>query len=561
MACQRLAKTGWPLLLMGWLAFPLHAAEISAQAWPDRLALGGSEPRLWQEPNWQQAGELSPTLVTPLGSIWKLFVYSYLQATHSHEAPLRCSGTQPEEEGFCCDPGEEINRERALIRSCGLYFSPIRLKLQAQSWQEYWQQQQAPEWLRRLDNQDPHTQVPVSELLQALDKIPPEIRKQTQNVLSDVVLHGRGKGGAAELGTLLGVKTFTITTGSTLVGGAAGWSDNGTPLWFSGKGNSSSVISRLAPRIAKQLQQEPPPVTKGCVEVNYFSRYPLLNIQQTASGQEAKTGPLSGHYSLSFANGSHLSWQASGADYWLYREPQQPPRIGARMTTEEYVARVVDREGHALRPQAARALAIAARSYLYQEATHTGACLRIDDSSRYQRVSPSRASTPARAAARATAGLQLTGVTIRYHQQQSAANQLSWQQAVAWEQQGLDFVDILARSYPAARLATGERITSEECQPLAQAQLWLTRQSRQWQAQLQLEQGYEKPAPVVCLLRQGRPYADKQQSRIYVRSRLDQEGQITLCHEYLHLAFAHHPEGDDESYIEPLARRLIRGEE
>lgn len=560
MLCRSLAKVGWSLLL-GWLAFPLPAAEIRAQAWPDRLALGGSEPRLWQDPNWQQADELSPTLTTPLGSVWKLFVYSYLQATHSHEAPLRCSGTQPEEEGFCCDPGEEINRERALIRSCGLYFSPVRLQLKAQSWHDYWQRQQAPAWLTRLNNLAPHTQVPVSELLQALGQIPPEIRKQTQNVLSDVVLHGRGKEGAAELGTLLGVKTFTITTGSTLIGGAAGWSDNGTPIWFSGKGNSHNVISRLAPRIAQQLQQEQPPVANQCVQVNYFSRYPLLRIQEATSGKEAESGPLAGHYKLYFTNGNQLAWQASGADYWLYRERQQPPRVEARMSTEEYVARVVDREGNAKQPQAARALAIAARSYLYQEATHTAECLRIDDSSRYQRVSPSQASIAARAAARATAGLQLTQVTVRYHQQQSATNQLSWQQAVAWAQQGLDFIDILARSYPAARLATGERITSEECQPLVQAQQWLIRQSQQWQSQLQLEQGYEKPAPVVCLLRQGRPYADKQQSRIYVRPRLDQEGQIALCHEYLHLAFAHHPDGDDESYIEPLARRLIRGEE
>ena len=64
----------------------------------------------------------------------------------------------------------------------------------------------------------------------------------------------------------------------------------------------------------------------------------------------------------------------------------------------------------------------------------------------------------------------------------------------------------------------------------------------------------------VCLLPQGRPYADKQAQRIYVRPNPSLDGRIALTHEYLHLAFAHHPNGEDETYIEDLARRLVRGE-
>ena len=66
--------------------------------------------------------------------------------------------------------------------------------------------------------------------------------------------------------------------------------------------------------------------------------------------------------------------------------------------------------------------------------------------------------------------------------------------------------------------------------------------------------------PLRCLLRQGRPYADKQARRIFVRPNPSLDGRIALTHEYLHLAFAHHPLGEDEAYIEDLARRLVRGE-
>ncbi len=130
-----------------------------------------------------------------------------------------------------------------------------------------------------------------------------------------------------------------------------------------------------------------------------------------------------------------------------------------------------------------------------------------------------------------------------------------------WEQEGLDFVAILARAYPLSSLQSGTTHNLSDCQPLQQAQNWLTRQQRLWQARLQREPGFEPTSPVVCLLKQGRPYADRQLGRLYVRPLSNQEGQIALCHEYLHLAFAHHPDGDDETYIEQLARSLVRGDE
>ncbi len=550
-----------PLLLLASSAAAFAGTTDAAEKWPDQLALGGSEPRHWLDPDWQHPTPLSSNLTTPLGSVWKLFVYDYLQATHAQEAPLRCSGQQPEEERYCCDPGESIDRDQALIRSCGLYFSPDRLKLSPKAWRDYWQQQQAPLWLHSLAHLQATQQVQVSELLQALATIPPPIQQATRSTLHAVILHGRGQGGARELGTLLGIKSFTMADTQGPIGGGAGWSDNGTPLWFSGRGNSSQVISRLAPRLAAQLQREIPPHDTSCVQVDYFSRYPLARILDLATEKAAKAGPLKGHFQLIFQNGTQLAWQADEADFWLENSPEHPPRIRAQMPIEQYIARVVEREANAHFQQAAQALAVAARSYLYQEAGHQEHCLQIADSSRYQRVSPTKPSRRAKEVARATAGLRLAKVDVRYHADKVAPNQLSWQQAVKWEQEGLDFVAILARAYPLSSLQSGTTHNLSDCQPLQQAQNWLTRQQRLWQARLQREPGFEPTTPVVCLLKQGRPYADRLQGRLYVRPLSNQEGQIALCHEYLHLAFAHHPDGDDETYIEQLARSLVRGDE
>ena len=65
--------------------------------WPDRLALGGAEPRLWTLPN-TQAQPVPNELQTPLGSLWKLFVYSYLQANALQEPKLQCRGQDPQQE-------------------------------------------------------------------------------------------------------------------------------------------------------------------------------------------------------------------------------------------------------------------------------------------------------------------------------------------------------------------------------------------------------------------------------------------------------------------------------
>src|SRR5688572_25960211 len=45
----------------------------------------------------------------PLGSVWKLFVYSYLQTTGAQEPVYRCERAQREPgDEYCCEPGESI---------------------------------------------------------------------------------------------------------------------------------------------------------------------------------------------------------------------------------------------------------------------------------------------------------------------------------------------------------------------------------------------------------------------------------------------------------------------
>jgi uncharacterized protein YfaQ (DUF2300 family) len=136
---------------------------------------------------------------------------------------------------------------------------------------------------------------------------------------------------------------------------------------------------------------------------------------------------------------------------------------------------------------------------------------------------------------------------------------MAWSDAVQLSRQGLSFDAILARSWPGATLTSLMNPLGGDCQPIARAQDWLQRQTPLWARQLQKEPGYETPAtPAVCQLREGRPYADARRDRLYVSGLANEEDRIALTHEYLHLAFAHHPRGEDEAFIEQLARQLLR---
>ncbi len=109
------------------------------------------------------------------------------------------------EEVYCCQAGESITRDTALVRSCGLYFAPQRLHIGADVWGQYWQQRQAPAWLASLTTLKPETSVTVKSLLDSLATLPAQ--NKAQEVLLDVVLDEAKIGVASMLGSRVRVKT------------------------------------------------------------------------------------------------------------------------------------------------------------------------------------------------------------------------------------------------------------------------------------------------------------------------------------------------------------------
>ncbi len=97
-----------------------------------------------------------------------------------------------------------------------------------------------------------------------------------------------------------------------------------------------------------------------------------------------------------------------------------------------------------------------------------------------------------------------------------------------------------------------------DCRRQPQREAWLLAQAERWHRRLMSQTGYERPAAfTVCHLAQGRPYVDYDRDRIYLRSVSVEEDALSLAHEYLHLAFKHHPLARDERFIERTARQLL----
>lgn len=498
----------------------------------------------------------------PLGSLWKLFVYAYAVDTDTPMPDYPCRGHVPEEV-YCCTPGRSIARDAALAQSCGPFFAPQRLMLAAGPWRLWWTRRlgRAPTgdfaWLGDPAQLTPERTVRLDSLLRALASVPEASRTQAGGALLRVVLDGRAAGTARWLGSQLRVKTyswFAAASREERLGGGAGWLADGTPAWFGGQGTSSTILQQWAPRLAAALPVAPPAQDSGCVLVDYFARYPIRSVR-SASGP-AIPGPLMGAYQVRFDNGQSLALRSTGELVLVATGGK--PQLRGRLGVNEYVARVIDREASAAEPEAAKALAVAARTYLQQNARREGACQRIADSSAAQRVSPNPASSAALAIAGWTDQLVLDGVQVRYHSNQALPNTLSWSAAVAQGRQGKRFDEVLASAYPGAALASIGNLGAA-CQRLAQNEAWLARALPRWERVLQREAGYETPAepPAVCELDNGAPYSEQSRNRIFMRPLATREDRITLAHEFLHLGLRNHPRGQDEDYVEQLARRLV----
>lgn len=503
----------------------------------------------------------------PLGSLWKLFTYVHLAETREDEPAYTCAQKPvvPQDDRYCCAPGESVGRDQALARSCAPYFSPARLGIAQEKWRAQWRAYTSASWLLDINRLQPATEVSVADLLAALATIPERARTQARAALLETGIKGYGRDVWTMLGTGIRYKTYSwhLSDGGAF-GGAAGWLADGTPFWFGARGSSKSALTAWAAQLTATL---PAPDGRGamqaaseanCVDVDFFTRYPLHAVWKADENAQVGAGNLNGRYRLEFKNGNRLGISARG-DLSLARGADNAPILIGRFTLNEYVARVVDREGNARHTQAARALAIAARSYLLQNAHFQAGCWRIADSSRTQRVSPNPPSASALAAAWFTDEIILTGTPVQYHRDNPGSNRLAWRDAVAHDEQGWNFERILSAAYPTAGIGTLSG--REDCKRLPEAEAWLLRAAQTWTSRLRREPGFEvleTPARI-CALADGHPYSDQQRLRIYIRGWRSLDERITLAHEYLHLAFRFHPNGANEDFIERLARRLIEG--
>ncbi|MEN5242065.1 DUF2300 domain-containing protein [Pseudomonas atacamensis] len=534
-----------PLL---WLLMSVMPALATAQDEPLRVAYQGELLSLSQTQLIKRE-PLPASLDAPLGSLWKLFVYAWLVDTGAREPAYECRG-QSREEVYCCSAGGKIERDQALVKSCGLYFEPARLGIAATDWRAYWQARQAPSWLLDLPAVQPATRVSVAELLSVLALLPAQ--EQMRRVLLDVVLNAADGNVVGELGGRLRVKTWSWLgdqDAQSRQGGFAGWSADGAPIWAGGRGTSQMVLRHYGQALASVLPAAWPADTGRCVEVRLFSKYPVSKV--LSGDRAAPSGPLRGDYRVEFANGNALDIHSDGELFLLN------DKLVARLDREEYVARVLEREAKPQPAEAAKALAVAIRTYLLQNATRNGDCLSIDDSSNRQRVAPRPASAESRNIAAWTADLVLAGSTVTYHSDQPGPDKLAWQQAVEQANAGQRYDAILLHAYPRASLSRWDNPVAS-CEALPAAQDWLQKQRRGWRPRLESETGYNEVSTfAVCKLAFGRPFVDRERQRIYVRGVLTLQDRLDLTHEYLHLAFEAHPNGQDETYIEGLARHLL----
>ena len=549
------------------LAASAAAASLPAQLWWSDAAGVHRVERTSAQPALVAAAPASQAAASgqrvPLGSVWKLFAYAYLQERGLHEPAYRCVAAKPAvDDEYCCDPGGEIDRDTALARSCGPYFAPQRLRVDAADWQRFWRARHAPAWLATPAAFEPGTEVDVVSLLAALDDVPAPARQAARAALLPLSL--KLDAVVPALGAGPRFKTWSWTVDGERAGGAAGWLADGTPFWFGAPGTSRTALQAHAAWLAGTLAAAglrdvaPEPAARAaepCVAVTLFTRYPVAAVAR-ADGSPAQPGTISGPHRVTFANGHVLAINASpGLE--LRVGPAHALFLDGRWPLEDYVARVVDREGDATQTEAARALAVAARSYVLQNGLAEDGCRRIADDSHAQRVSPNPPSRAARDAAAFTAGLVLEGPAVHYHSTRAGEGQMAWQAAVTAGKAGSRFEAILREAYPQSRLAAFD--AASDCAPQPEARDWLLAAQRRWREPLRREPGFE-PLPEslqVCRLAFGTPHSDQRLLQIRVREWFTQDGRVTLVHEYLHLAFRHHPNGQDEDFVERLARQLV----
>lgn len=531
--------------------------------------------------------------LVPLGSTWKLFVYAYLVQTQATEKDYVCADLNKNQgDEYCCLPGASINRDTALAQSCGAYFSAKRLQITQDQWKRWLDSdfKQVPSWLQNISQMQAATLVPVNSLLQVLEDMPLASQISARNALVKVSLQAGLETTLADLGTGIRFKTWSwfdqknvvassaksniknkirVNEPGPRIGGAVGWLPNGRAFWWGAAGTSKTSLLQHHEWIAKTLQLNQFDTTlaawqnsQACVQLKFFNAYPIKKVSVFLSSgkkQAAPEGVLSGKkYFIEFENGQAITLIGSPEQRLFYTASnKQKPVIEGRFLIEDYVARVIEREGEVRYTVASQALAVLARSWLVQNSPVKEGCYTTIDDSKAQRVLASVAGKEAKKAALFTQDLIIASDAVRYHQAQEKTNVFAWKAAVNLTQQNpkMGFDSLLFKTYPHASLAG---LYSElDCIHLATAETWLKNNAHKWRSQLTQVIGFQAPESFrVCQIQNGLANSDQRRLRIYIQGWGKLEHRLSLIHEYLHLAFKNHPNGHNEVLIEKLARQL-----
>lgn len=511
--------------------------------------------------------DLEKSDLPQLGSLWKVFFYTFAVAKDLVLTPYVCA--DPKLEDCSCGPVQVsggIDLQEALIHSCEPAFLMFKNSANAKDWQEYWQQAYGdtavPIWLSDFDSFAATTRALPEEILFTLSKIRQnqEVFDRLRAALALVPREGtaaaleQDKPSAAVL-----LKTFTM--GDRVQGyhgGFAGWLDDATLVWV-GASHRGAVTAEtwFAPvREQAQVLFGPEIVSPGTppVCVGFLQDYPL-RIVKDARGMTVMRGRLSGSYTAITQRGSTIVFTTRG-QVTLSRA-QDTPVLSGCFTLEDYIARVVQREGDDLPIAAKKALAITARTYLLDEAKRDDdGSLSIHDDSRKQRVSLTDPSHENLQIAQATQGLVLSGPVL-YHLTERRRGTLTVNDALRQAESGLDEAQILQAAFPAYKIIPMWRLAGLRCDPLVEAAEWLAYNLPAWKSRL-APLGADLTFPAeVCRSRAAQAYYFGR--KVYVPSFVTTDDQLTVVHEWLHGAFAETPLGGDDVQIEALARELVMG--
>lgn len=502
-----------------------------------------------------------------LGSLWKVFFYSFAVATDLHVDPYDCH--DPQNAACACGPGGEaaLDLDAALIHSCEEAFLIFREKASAVSWHDFWQgrfpENGAPEWLTDFSlfgartRATPGDILAVFRLLQQDEKIFVRLRA----ALSRVPREGTASR-LADSSPSAGVLLKTFTMGDRVQGyhgGFAGWLDESTLVWVGAPQRGAVVAETWFDSVRTRARDlfGLETVASGTPEVcvNFLNDYPLKAITNK-NGDAVGRGMLFGTFTATTERGSLIEFTT----YGRIRLTRDDGRLKLRgcFPLEEYIARVVEREGDELSLSAKKALAITARTYVLDEAMRSDdGNLVIDDDSRKQRVQLSDPRQENLQVAQETQGLVLSGQVL-YHLDERRSGTLTIRDAERQAQSGLSETEILKAAFPSYTIMPMWHLTGVKCERMAAAEEWLVYNLPAWKSRL-APLGADLTFPtVVCRSRAHQAYFFGR--KIFVPDFANTDDQLTTAHEWLHGAFAGTPLATDDTKIEALARELVLGD-